>query len=62
MRQAVLRKFETHANIRTILFSTGNESNVENSPINFYWGCRSDGGGKNMLGKILMEVPEILRL
>jgi hypothetical protein len=61
MRKAVLGKFKTHADIRDILLSTSNEEIVENSPIDFYWGCGSDGSGKNMLGKILMEVREILR-
>ncbi|MEH2070590.1 MAG: NADAR family protein [Nostoc sp.] len=61
MRQAVLRKFQTHVDIRDILLSTGDEEIVENSPIDFYWGCGSDGSGKNMLGKILMGVRETLR-
>ncbi|MFN6559829.1 MAG: NADAR family protein [Nostoc sp. ChiSLP01] len=61
MRQAVLCKFQTHTDIRDILLSTGNEEIVENSPIDFYWGCGADGSGKNMLGKILMEVRDILR-
>ncbi|BAY10694.1 NADAR family protein [Calothrix sp. NIES-2098] len=61
MRMAVLRKFETHADIREILLATNNEEIIENSPIDFYWGCGSDGSGKNMLGIILMEVREILR-
>jgi N-glycosidase YbiA len=61
MRKAVLRKFATHADIREILLSTGNEEIVENSPIDFYWGCGADGSGKNMLGIILMEVRETLR-
>ncbi|MEG4836674.1 NADAR family protein [Microcoleus sp. B9-D4] len=61
MRKAVLRKFETHAEIREILLATGDEEIVENSPIDYYWGCGKDGSGKNMLGQILMEVREILR-
>ncbi len=60
MRQAVLYKFKTHTDIRDILLSTGNAEIVENSPIDFYWGCGADGSGKNMLGKILMEVRDIL--
>ncbi|MBW4675302.1 MAG: NADAR family protein [Desmonostoc geniculatum HA4340-LM1] len=60
MRQAVLCKFQTHTDIRDILLSTGDEEIVENSPIDFYWGCGADGSGKNMLGKILVEVREIL--
>lgn len=60
MRQAVLCKFQTHTDIRNILLSTGNAEIVENSPIDFYWGCGADGSGKNILGKILMEVRESL--
>ena len=61
MQQAVLQKFKTHADIREILLATGDELIVENSPIDYYWGCGKDGSGKNRLGEILMTVPEILR-
>jgi ribA/ribD-fused uncharacterized protein len=61
MQQAVLQKFKTHADIREILLATGNELIVENSPIDYYWGCGKDGNGKNRLGEILMAVREILR-
>lgn len=61
MRKAVLRKFETHADIREILLATEDEEIVENAPGDYYWGCGKDGSGKNMLGLILMEVREILR-
>ena len=61
MRRAVLRKFETHAALRTTLLGTGDEEIVENAPGDTYWGCGADGSGKNMLGKILMETREILR-
>ena len=61
MQQGVLRKFETHADIREILLVTGDELIVENSPIDYYWGCGKDGSGKNRLGEILMTVREILR-
>ncbi|MEB3338341.1 MAG: NADAR family protein [Leptolyngbyaceae bacterium] len=61
MRQAVLCKFQTHADIRAILLSTGEKVLVENSPIDYYWGCGKDGSGKNKLGLILMEVRESLR-
>ena len=45
MRQAVLKKFETHEDIRQILLDTGEEEIVENSPIDYYWGCGADGTG-----------------
>ncbi len=61
MRKAVLRKFETHADVREILLSTNDEPIVENAPGDYYWGCGKDGSGKNMLGQILVEVRDILR-
>ncbi|WP_437639327.1 NADAR family protein [Sorangium sp. So ce854] len=61
MRRAVLRKFETHADIRAILLATGDEEIVERSPSDYYWGCGADGDGMNMLGKILMETRALLR-
>jgi hypothetical protein len=61
MQKAVLKKFQTHADIQEILLSTSDVLLVENSPIDYYWGCGKDGTGKNRLGQILMEVREILR-
>jgi ribA/ribD-fused uncharacterized protein len=61
MRKVVLRKFETHKDIRAILLGTDDEELVENAPSDYYWGCGKDGTGKNMLGKILMEVRTHLR-
>jgi N-glycosidase YbiA len=61
MRRAVLRKFEAHDDIRTILLSTGDDLIVEKAPKDYYWGCGADGSGKNRLGQILMEVRQILR-
>lgn len=61
MRRAVLKKFETHADIRQILLGTGDAELVENAPGDYYWGCGKTGTGKNMLGKILMETRAILR-
>lgn len=61
MRKAVLQKFRTHTDIQEILLATGDELLVENSPIDYYWGCGKDGSGKNKLGLILMEVRQILR-
>lgn len=61
MRKAVLKKFQTHDDIRALLLSTGDQDIVENAPGDYYWGCGKDGSGKNMLGKILMEVRQQLR-
>ena len=61
MKGAVLRKFETHQDIRQRLLATGERELVENAPSDYFWGCGADGSGKNMLGKILMEVRDALR-
>ena len=61
MRKAVLRKFETHVDIRAILLDTGNEEIIENTTHDYYWGCGTEGNGRNMLGQILMEVRQDLR-
>ena len=47
MLKAVLCKFQTHADICEILLSTGDQLIVENSPIDYYWGCGADGSDKN---------------
>ncbi len=61
MRRAVLKKFETHADIRAILLETGEEELVEKTSGDYYWGCGTNGTGKNMLGIILIETRQILR-
>src|SRR6266487_3279640 len=61
MLRGVLRKFETHSDIRTILLATGDVEIVENAPRDYYWGCGSDGSGQNKLGQILMTVRTLLR-
>ena len=61
MRKVVLRKFETHEDIRAILLSTGEEELIEKTSYDYYWGCGTNGTGKNMLGKILMETRALLK-
>jgi ribA/ribD-fused uncharacterized protein len=61
MKNGVLAKFGSHADIRAVLLGTGEEEIVENAPGDAYWGCGADGKGKNMLGKILVEVRTELR-
>ncbi len=61
MKEAVLAKFRTHDDIREILLLTGDSEIIEKTTDDYYWGCGSDGTGKNMLGKILMEVRAILK-
>ncbi|BCL79544.1 NADAR family protein [Ktedonobacteria bacterium brp13] len=61
MHRAVLCKFETHADIRAILLSTGDEEIIENAPNDAYWGCGPNGDGENKLGHILMHIRQTLR-
>lgn len=62
MRRAVLEKFKANTDARNMLLSTGNEDIIEKTTKDYYWGCGEDGTGENMLGKILMETREILRM
>ncbi|MBD2003205.1 MULTISPECIES: NADAR family protein [Cyanophyceae] len=61
MREAVLIKFLTHLDIQSILLSTGDRLLVEDSQIDYYWGCGKDKTGQNYLGKILMSVRQEIR-
>jgi N-glycosidase YbiA len=61
MKECVLAKYTQHADLREQLLETGDEELIEDSPVDSFWGCGSDGAGKNMLGKILMEVRDELR-
>jgi hypothetical protein len=61
MREAVLQKFLTHLEIQAVLLSTGDETLVENSPHDYFWGCGADQTGNNHLGKILVEVRDKIR-
>lgn len=61
MRKVVSHKFSVHDSCRKTLLETGEDELIEDSPVDWYWGCGSDGTGKNMLGVILMETREALR-
>ena len=61
MRRALRAKFAAHAELRAILLGTGDEEIVENAPRDSYWGCGTDGTGKNRLGELLMELRAELR-
>lgn len=56
MEECVLAKFLQHKDIRDQLLATGTEELIEDSPVDWYWGCGKDDTGKNMLGKILMKI------
>lgn len=64
MRDVLRAKFTQHADLRELLLSTGDARLVESATIdnevNRTWG-EVNGVGRNMLGKLLMEIREELR-
>lgn len=61
MKECCLAKFLQHRDLRKQLLETGTAKIIENSPIDFYWGCGNDDTGLNVLGQILMEIRQELR-
>lgn len=56
MRKVLAAKFGQDEDLRNSLCNTGNAQLVEASPKDAFWGYGPDGKGKNMLGKLLMEL------
>ncbi len=61
MREALMAKFRQHEELRALLLSTGAAKLVEHTDNDAYWGDGGNGKGKNMLGRLLMQVRERLR-
>jgi ribA/ribD-fused uncharacterized protein len=60
MYECVLAKFLQHSDLRKQLIDTKQEELMEDSPIDYYWGCGKDGTGQNNLGKVLIQVRSLL--
>ena len=61
MYECCLAKFSQNENLKEILLSTENHELVEDSPIDYFWGCGANNTGLNNLGKVLMEVRTDLK-
>ncbi len=61
MKDCCMAKFLQHADLRKQLMDTGNEVLIEDSPVDWYWGCGKDGTGQNVLGQVLMEIRSELQ-
>ncbi|CAI2373764.1 unnamed protein product [Moneuplotes crassus] len=61
MRTALEAKFTQNEGLKEVLLETGTREIIEHTGKDFYWGDGGDGGGKNMLGILLMELREKLR-
>lgn len=60
MYEALRLKVEQNPIVKATLLSTKDEEIIEDSPIDYYWGCGRDGSGVNMLGKLWMKLREDL--
>jgi hypothetical protein len=60
MLKCVREKVLQHIEIKKLLLSTGDAEIIEDSPIDYYWGCGKDGTGRNQLGKTLMAIRDEL--
>jgi ribA/ribD-fused uncharacterized protein len=61
MREAVRAKFTQHPALLRVLLATGDAHLVEHTTNDSYWGDGGDGSGKNMLGRILMDLRDQLQ-
>lgn len=61
MREALMAKFTQHPDLKMILLQTEEAILIEHTSNDSYWGDRGDGSGKNMLGKLLMEIRDRLK-
>lgn len=61
MYECCMAKFLQHPELRKQLMETGEEELMEDSPVDYYWGCGADGSGQNMLGQVLMQIRKELQ-
>jgi len=61
MRKAVEAKFRQHDELAKLLLSTADATIVEHTDTDTFWGDGGDGTGRNMLGRVLMEVRAALQ-
>jgi len=63
MKTGLMAKFSQHEDLKKRLFDTGNMVLEEGNDWNDrYWGVDLDGKGENMLGKLIMEIRDELRI
>lgn len=60
MAKAVHAKFSQNEDIKNLLLSTGSHPLVQVKRGDRFWGTGPDNNGKNMLGKLLMELRQAL--
>lgn len=58
MKIVLIQKFTQNPKLMRMLLATSDAELIENSPIDYVWGCGKDFSGQNLLGKALMEVRD----
>lgn len=58
MTRALYRKAMEHSEVKAFLLETGNSLLIETSLYNHFWGIGRDQRGKNILGKVWMDVRQ----
>ncbi|WP_419812140.1 NADAR family protein [Bacterioplanoides sp.] len=61
MTRAMYTKCKAHLEVAAALLDSGDQTLVENSMYDYFWGCGRDRRGQNQFGKILMNVREKLQ-
>lgn len=61
MFNGVFAKFLQHKDICDMLLATGDDELIENTDIDYYWGCGTNKTGLNRYGEILMKVRKTIR-
>jgi len=62
MKRALVAKFKNIERFKNLLLSTGTAELIEYSKKDYFWGRNEDGAGYNMLGKLLMEMREEIKI
>ncbi|EFJ23954.1 hypothetical protein SELMODRAFT_102410 [Selaginella moellendorffii] len=56
MEEALVAKFSSYPQLRSLLLSTAGCVLIESSPHDYFWGSGKDGTGQNQLGRLLMKL------
>lgn len=62
MKELLYAKINQHAYVKKKLLETGEETIVEDSPVDSFWGRGSDWKGQNVIGKLWMELQDEIKL
>ena len=58
MTVALLAKLKNNPELKIKLEETKGYDLIENNPRDYFWGCGKDKSGKNMLGKLWMDIRD----